>query len=107
MTGRPEEPGTSPVCCWHWIGAERRHCHATDSVRPYLSGLRCPLHTPAALAGRPETPPGPGWPPAAWTTPSPLSASALVDQRAVASGKRRSAPHTYRAARQAVHERKP
>ncbi|GFH36587.1 hypothetical protein SCWH03_28180 [Streptomyces pacificus] len=104
MTGRPE--GTDGALCGHWIGAERRHCHSVDVVRPYLSGLRCPLHTPAALAGRPETPPGPGWPAAAWTTPSPQSASALFDQRAVASGKRRSSPHVYRAAQQAVQERK-
>jgi hypothetical protein len=97
---------TSAPECRHWIGAERRHCRAVDGIRPYLSGLRCPLHTPAALAGKPEPQPGPGWPNAAWSTPSPQSASALFDQRAVASGKRRSAPHTYRAAQRAVQERK-
>ncbi|MFF9285445.1 hypothetical protein [Streptomyces griseosporeus] len=30
--------------------------------RLYPCGWRCALHTPAALAGKPETPPGPGWP---------------------------------------------
>ncbi|MFI6700284.1 hypothetical protein ACIBJC_15125 [Streptomyces sp. NPDC050509] len=35
-------------------------------VRLYPRGWCCALHTPAALAGRPEPPPGPGWPSAAW-----------------------------------------
>ncbi|MBE4790709.1 hypothetical protein HW846_46555 [Streptomyces sp. NE06-02F] len=97
-TSRPE--------CGHWIGAEQRHCREADGVRPYLTGLRCPLHTPRALRGLPEFPPGPGWPAGAWTTPSPLSASALFDERAVASGRRRSSPHVYRAAQAAVAKQK-
>jgi hypothetical protein len=50
--------------------------HAYAYARPYVIGWRCPRHTPAAEAGRPETPPGPGWPsrrdPDAppWTPPS-------------------------------------
>ncbi|NGO43796.1 hypothetical protein [Streptomyces ureilyticus] len=48
--------------CAHWIGAERRHCRSTENVRPYLTGLCCPLHTPRALRGLPEIPPGPGIP---------------------------------------------
>ncbi|MEV0441856.1 hypothetical protein AB0I84_06095 [Streptomyces spectabilis] len=36
--------------------------HAYTYARPYLTGLRCARHTPAALNGRPESPPGPGWP---------------------------------------------
>ncbi|MGW3330573.1 hypothetical protein ACWDF9_08535 [Streptomyces rubiginosohelvolus] len=92
----------TPPECTHWIGADRRYCRALNEVRRYLPGLRCPAHTPSALQGRPEPPPGPGWPAGAWTTPSPLSASALFDQRAIASGKRRAAAHTYRAAQQAV-----
>ncbi|MEV4768856.1 hypothetical protein [Micromonospora humida] len=40
--------------CGHWIGTAGRYCHHTDHVRPYLQGLRCPAHTPAALAGLPE-----------------------------------------------------
>lgn len=36
--------------------------HAYEYARLYLVGWRCPRHTPAAEAGRPETPPGPGWP---------------------------------------------
>jgi hypothetical protein len=47
---------TLPPVCSHWIGYEARHCHATDRVRPYLIGPRCPAHTPAAIAGRPEPP---------------------------------------------------
>ncbi|WP_019547618.1 MULTISPECIES: hypothetical protein [Streptomycetaceae] len=93
-------PGT-PATCGHWLGAEHRHC-GTKTVRLYGTGLRCPAHTPAALAGRPEPDPGPGMPAGAWTTVSPLGTSALIDARAVASGKRRSSPHVYRAAQAAV-----
>lgn len=92
--------------CAHWIGAEHRHCHTTDGVRPYLTGLRCPSHTPNALRGLPEVPAGPGMPAGAWTTPSPLNESRVADARAVASGKRRSNPQTYRAAQAAVDHQK-
>lgn len=98
MTG--PQPATE---CGHWAGAEQRHCRATDGVRPYVIGARCPLHTPAAIAGHPEPEPGPGWPAGAWTTLSPIAASAVFDDRAVASGKRRSNPAAYRAAQAAVH----
>jgi hypothetical protein len=40
--------------CVHWIGTDGRYCHSPDNLRPYLQGLRCPVHTPSALAGRPE-----------------------------------------------------
>ncbi|WP_329187009.1 hypothetical protein [Actinacidiphila glaucinigra] len=53
---RPARP------CTHWIGTETRHCGATEDVRHYLPGMRCPQHTPAALAGRAEPQPGPGIP---------------------------------------------
>ncbi|MFD6024526.1 hypothetical protein [Streptomyces griseoluteus] len=36
--------------------------HALTRARLYLVGWRCARHTPAAERGRPETPPGPGWP---------------------------------------------
>ncbi|GLP71074.1 hypothetical protein TUSST3_76940 [Streptomyces sp. TUS-ST3] len=48
--------------CTHWLGAERRHCKEADGVRPYVTGPRCPVHTPRALRGLDEFPPGPGWP---------------------------------------------
>jgi hypothetical protein len=48
--------------CRHWIGAEKRHCRAVDGVRRFLPRLRCPAHTPLALRGLSEIPPGPGWP---------------------------------------------
>lgn len=97
MTGRE---------CTHWIGAEHRHCRLRDGVRRFLTGLRCPAHTPSALAGRDEPQPGYGQP--ASTFPlSPLAASAVFDNRAVASGKRRSSPHTYRAAQAAVAKAPP
>jgi hypothetical protein len=90
--------------CGHWVGADGRHCGSADQVRHYLTGHRCPLHTPRALQGLPEIPPGPGMPAGAWSTPSPLNDSRIHDARAVASGKRRSAPTTYRAAQAAVQE---
>ena len=88
--------------CAHWIGAEQRHCRAVEGVRMFLPGLACPAHTPSALRGLPEPLPGPGMPAGAWVTPSPLNESRVADARAVASGKRRSSPHTYRAAQAAV-----
>lgn len=48
--------------CDHWIGDEWRHCKEVDGVRRFLPGNRCPAHTPRALRGLPEFPPGPGWP---------------------------------------------
>ena len=48
--------------CDHWIGTEQRHCKEADGVRRYLPGFRCPAHTPRALRGLDEFPPGPGWP---------------------------------------------
>ncbi|TLQ45789.1 hypothetical protein FEF34_24825 [Streptomyces marianii] len=36
--------------------------HGLMRARPYVLGWRCELHTPAAEKGRPESPPGPGWP---------------------------------------------
>lgn len=90
--------------CEHWIGAERRYCGAGAGVRPFLTGLCCPLHTPNALRGLPEAPPGPGMPAGAWTTASPINDSRVADQRAVASGKRRPNPRAYRAAQAAVQK---
>lgn len=78
--------------------------HGRD--RLYPCGWRCSAHAPWALAGRPEPEPGPGTPAGAWTTPSPLNDSRVHDARAVASGKRRATPETYRAAQAAVNHRK-
>ncbi|WP_432010143.1 hypothetical protein [Streptomyces cucumeris] len=88
--------------CGHWDGPAARYCHTRDDVHRYVIGWRCPAHTPAAVAGRPE----PGLPAAAWTTLSPLSASRVADERAIASGKRRSHQPAYRAAQAAVATRK-
>lgn len=51
-----------PGVCGHWVGAELRYCEITEGIRYYLPGWRCAGHTPAALEGRPEPEPGPGWP---------------------------------------------
>lgn len=93
-------PGT-PAQCTHWAGAEGHVCGSGEGVRLYGTGLRCPAHTPAALAGRPEPQSGPGLPAGAWTTLTPISAT-VIDQRAIASGKRRSSPAAYREAQAAV-----
>jgi hypothetical protein len=90
--------------CRQWIGSEQRHCGATPA-RFYATGWCCPLHTPAAIAGHPEPPEGAGPLPGAWTTLTPQAASALVDHRAIASGKRRSNPTDYQAARAAVNRK--
>ncbi|WP_405924901.1 hypothetical protein [Streptomyces sp. NBC_00035] len=45
-----------PGLCGHLTGP-----HAPGS-RLYPCGWRCARHTPAAVAGLPEAPPGPGWP---------------------------------------------
>ncbi|MFF7901216.1 hypothetical protein ACFZCV_20825 [Streptomyces sp. NPDC007920] len=55
MTGEDRRPGVDGAC-GHVTGP-----HAPDT-RLYPCGWRCALHTPNALAGRPEAPPGPGWP---------------------------------------------
>lgn len=91
--------------CRHWIGAEHRYCREADGVRLYIPGNRCPAHTPNALKGLPEIPPGPGWPASAWTTPTPDSVASVIDERAIASGRRRSGQQTYRAAQAAQAER--
>ena len=36
--------------------------HGLQYARLYPRGWCCDRHTPSALAGRPEPPPGPGWP---------------------------------------------
>lgn len=54
MTRR--RPPQAPVC--EVLGSP----HADAPLRPYVTGWCCPNHTPAAMAGRPEPPPGPGWP---------------------------------------------
>lgn len=74
-------------------------------VRPYPCGPRCSVHSPWALAGLPEPQPGPGLPHGA-RIPAPLSASALIDDRAISSGKRRSTPAAYRAAQEATRPKR-
>lgn len=62
MTASPKSAPVKPTdACGHWIGVDRRYCRVREGLRRF-PGLRCPVHTPAALAGRPEAPAGPGWP---------------------------------------------
>lgn len=60
MNAPADQTGLSD--CQHWIGPEDRHCRSGDRVRRYITGYRCAIHTPNALQGKPEIPPGPGWP---------------------------------------------
>lgn len=93
---------TAAPRCGHWVGAENRHCRTTEQVRHYQTGHRCPHHTPAQLAGRPEPPGGEGPLPGAWSTPTPDAASwSAIDARHIRSGKRRSNPTDYQAAKAA------
>jgi hypothetical protein len=55
---------TAPVrptdgSCSRWTGAA--YC-GSRPTRYYAVGSRCPRHSPAALAGQPELPAGPGIP---------------------------------------------
>jgi hypothetical protein len=89
-------------------------CHAcgADPSRLYQTGDCCPLHTPAAVAGRPETYADPELTAEALYEKRGIkhgflaNDSSLIDDRAVASGRRRSNPHTWKAARAAEEERK-
>jgi hypothetical protein len=78
----------------------------TTPTRVYLQGRRCPDHTPARLAGRPETVPDPartldgiraahGMDTTRSYTPIGPTA---IDRAAIRSGKRRSTPADYREA---------
>lgn len=93
MTG----PGARRTCDVPWLP------HGLFRARLYPCGWRCDRHTPNAIRGLPEAPPGPGSP--ADLPLSPISDSRVHDARAIASGKRRSSPQAYRAAQAAVrHE---
>lgn len=83
--------------CWHWIGGVG-YC-LQPPVAFFMIGYRCPLHTPAAIAGRPEPPPGD--PPRVRPAP-PMGASLLFDDRAIASGKKRASHARFREAQARV-----
>ncbi|WP_073946488.1 hypothetical protein [Streptomyces kebangsaanensis] len=48
--------GKPPPCTWPTAP------HALTYARLYPSGWWCAKHTPNAQQGKPEAPPGPGWP---------------------------------------------
>jgi hypothetical protein len=76
----------------------------TGPVRFYRTGWKCNTHSAWGEAGLPEPKPGPGLP--SDLPLSPISASRIHDERAIATGKRRSSPHAYRAAQAAETNRK-
>lgn len=89
-------------------------CGSAD-VALYAAGYRCPQHTPAALAGRPE--PGQGRYCApyrcycgscpSWHRPLEPVTPTVIDARAIASGKRRSSLTTYRNAQAQLGQLRP
>lgn len=95
--------------CTFWL--DGRDCGA-PAARLYVCGRRCAAHTPAAVAGRPDHVPAPeltmeGLMGAAGRSFSYLpNESALLDQRAVASGRRRSSPEAFRDAQRAEDARR-
>jgi hypothetical protein len=86
------------------------HCGTPEGVRLYACGHRCPAHTPAALAGRPEPDVARYCAPhrcycgrhPSYGRPLEPVASTVVDVRAVASGKRRVSLAGYREAQAAL-----
>lgn len=97
--------------CDHWTDGPG-YCKSPQGIRYYLIGWRCPAHTPARLAGHEEDIPDPtrtlaGIRAAAGSAfHFNRNDTALNDDRAIASGRRRSTPEAYRAARAAEDERK-
>jgi hypothetical protein len=88
-------------------------CGATAGVRLSACGWRCPAHTPAALAGRPEPGSARYCAPlrcycggcASYGRPLEPVLATVVDVRAVASGRRRvRSLAEYRAAQAQVRE---
>lgn len=74
-------------------------------LRFYANGWKCDTHSPWADRGMAEPQPGYGASPRD-LPPSPIADSAVFDQHAIASGKRRSSPQAYRAAQAATANRK-
>lgn len=99
--------------CKHWTDGVG-YCWATDGVAFFTGGYRCPAHRPAVVNGRTEPVPDPartltGLREAAGLPPlyaPPLSASHVTDDRAIASGKRRSNQRDYREARAREEQRR-
>lgn len=101
-----------PICTYETAG---RMCAVSSAaVRAYLTGWRCPAHSPAAVAGNSESTPDPSRTLSALREKAglpldpapPIASSSLNDERAIASGKRRSSTNNYRAARAAEGQRK-
>jgi hypothetical protein len=94
---------------------ERCPCGSAD-VRLYAEGWRCPSHTPAARAGKPEPDSKRYCAPArcycgrypSWTPDTAYHDGATVaDARAIASGRRRASLTAYRDAQAQVHGTRP
>lgn len=98
------------MTCESWDGSAA--CGSGDNVHVYLGGLRCRSHTPAAAAGRPDHLPDPKLGLDALREERGQrfvfreTDTSLNDDRAIASGRRRSSPTQYKAARAAEETRK-
>ena len=97
------------MICEHWTDGI---CGNDQGVRVYLQGPRCQRHTPAVMAGRADYLPDPSLTLDALRDAAGvryvfrLSDTALNDERAIASGRRRATPEQYKAARQSAEARK-
>lgn len=88
---------THQTTCRQWIGSEARHCGAVDDVHLYVTGPRCPGHTPAALAGHLD-PTGQYCAPArhyCLATPTPCPDAPRPPWRLLATGSRHHRGKTY------------
>lgn len=74
--------------------------------RLYAAGWLCDQHSPWGRLGLSRPVAGPGWPATAWTTPVGQGVASLIDERAIATGRRRARPEDYRAAQAATNHRK-
>jgi hypothetical protein len=102
----------SDETCEHW---ERdRYCGSTDQVHVYVSGARCPLHTPARVNGRDDIVPDPELTmdalmrKAGRAGHSLQNDSAVLDQNAIASstGRRPKSKAEYDLAKDEIKRRK-
>lgn len=100
----PQRPARAPVAC--------ARCATSDGVSLYPSGYWCWPCSPRGRTGKPPVTPDPNLTLDAIRARSGqtfgfrASDTALVDERAVASGKRRAAPNQQRAARAAQEARR-
>jgi hypothetical protein len=95
------------MSCRHW--AAGAYCGA-GNTREYIVGRRCPAHTPAALAGRPDITADPELSMSGLQARSGMvvgfsrADTSAIDEKAVRSGKRAAGRGNYFRTRRALAE---